>query len=126
MSNLLISPCWTTYSSTYLCMWFFQHFSKIVKIKIKTVTCNCLQYINRIYYPKLKNYVMHTKINFFLKPLSGLNLFLSDSLNNPFELSVSSMFGITAEYIIAFNITHVPIYPSYGPLFGVIPGICVF
>ena len=32
---------------------------------------------------------------------------------------------ITAEYIIAFNITHVPIYASYGSLPGVIPGIYV-
>ena len=32
---------------------------------------------------------------------------------------------ITAESTIAFNITHVPIYTSYGPLTRVIPSICV-
>ena len=67
---------------------------------------------------------MHTKINFF-ETIVWSNLFLSDSLNNLFELSVSSMFIITAEYIITFNITCVPIYASHGPLSGVIPGICV-
>ena len=30
-----------------------------------------------------------------------------------------------AEYIIAFSITCVPIYASYGPLPGVIPGMSV-
>ena len=68
---------------------------------------------------------MHTKINKFLETIIWLNLFLPDSLSKPFELSVSSMFTITAEYIITFNITHVPIYASCGPLPGVIPGICV-
>ena len=67
---------------------------------------------------------MHIK-NKLLETIIWLNLFLPDSLNNLFELSVSSMFTITAEYIIMFNITHVPIYASYGPLPGVIPGMCV-
>ena len=52
-------------------------------------------------------------------------MFLLDSLNNLFELSVFSVFTITAEYIILFDITHVPIYASCGPLTGVIPSICV-
>ena len=34
------------------------------------------------------------------------------------------MFTITAEYIIMFNITHVPIYARYGPLIGGIPNMC--
>ena len=35
--------------------------------------------------------------NKFLETIIWLNLFLPDSLNNPFELSVLSMFAITAE-----------------------------
>ena len=68
---------------------------------------------------------MYTEINKFLETILWLHLFLSDSLINPFELSVSFMFTITAEYIITFNITHVPVYASYGLLTEVIPGMCV-
>ena len=67
---------------------------------------------------------MHHK-NKFLKTITWLNLFLPDSFNNPFEPPVSSMFTITAEYIITFTIPHVPNYTSYKPLPGVIPGLCV-
>ena len=73
-SNLLTSPYWTTFSSMYLCMQFFPHFSKIAKIKIRSVKCNHLQYLNRIVYSKLQYNVMHIKIN-FLKPLPGLTYF---------------------------------------------------
>ena len=86
---------------------FFKHFPKIVKIKIKSVKCNhAYNYLNRIYYLKLQNNVMHTKYRLH-ETIIWLNLFLPDSLNNLFELSASSMFTITAEYIITFNITHV-------------------
>ena len=69
---------------------------------------------------------MHTHTqNKILETIFWLNLLLPDSLNNSFELSVSFILTITAKYIIAFNITHVPIYASYGPLPGVIPGMCV-
>ena len=63
--------------------------------------------------------------NKFYETIIWFNLFILDGPNNPFELSVSCVFTITSEYTITFNITHVPIYTSYGSLPGVIPGPCV-
>ena len=61
----------------------------------------------------------------FLETIIWFDLSVLDSLNNLLGLSSSSVLTITAEHTIAFNVTRVPIYTSYGSLPGVIPGLCV-